>query len=155
MWSGDDLYFMRLALDEAYSADRKDEVPIGAVLVLDGQLLARGHNSPVSSHDPSAHAEIMALRSAGQWLRNYRMTGATLYVTLEPCLMCYGALLQARVARVVFGAADPKVGVSQWMEAMAGARLNHRLEFQGGLLEQDCRDQLQAFFQRRRQAAQP
>jgi tRNA(adenine34) deaminase len=155
MWSGDDLYFMRLALDEAYSADRKDEVPIGAVLVLNGQLLARGHNSPVSSHDPSAHAEIMALRSAGQWLRNYRMTGATLYVTLEPCLMCYGALLQARVARVVFGAADPKVGVSQWMEAMAGARLNHRLEFQGGLLEQDCRDQLQGFFQRRRQAALP
>ena len=152
MWSGDDLYFMRLALDEAYSADRKDEVPIGAVLVLDGQLVARGHNNPVGSHDPSAHAEIMALRSAGQWLRNYRMTGATLYVTLEPCLMCYGALLQARVARVIFGAPDPKVGVSQWVEAMSGARLNHRLTFEGGLLEQECREQLQDFFRRRRQA---
>jgi len=152
MWSGDDLYFMRLALDEAYTADRKDEVPIGAVLTLDGQLVARGHNNPVGSHDPSAHAEIMALRSAGQWLRNYRMTGATLYVTLEPCLMCYGALLQARVARVVYGAPDPKVGVSQWMEAMQGARLNHRLDFQGGLLEEECREQLQGFFRRRRQA---
>jgi tRNA(adenine34) deaminase len=151
MWSGDDIYFMRLALEEGERADRLNEVPIGAILVMDGQLVSCGHNSPVGSHDPSAHAEIMALRSAGQWLRNYRMTGATLYVTLEPCLMCYGALLQARVERVVFGTPDPKVGVSQWMEAMKGARLNHRLVFEGGLLEEPCRDQLQAFFRRRRQ----
>ena len=150
MWSGDDLYFMRLALDEAETADKKDEVPIGAVLVLEGQMVSRGHNNPVGAHDPSAHAEIMALRSAGQWLRNYRMPGATLYVTLEPCLMCYGALLQARVARVVFGAPDPKVGVSQRLDAIQGANLNHRLSFEGGLLEAECRTQLQSFFQRRR-----
>lgn len=150
MWTGDDLYFMKLALEEAEKADAKDEVPIGAVLVLDGQLLSRGHNAPVASHDPSAHAEVMALRSAGQWLHNYRMPGSTLYVTLEPCLMCYGALLLARVDRVVFGAPDPKVGVSQWMAAMQGANLNHKLAFQGGLLEAECKEQLQAFFRRRR-----
>ena len=151
MWTGDDIYFMKLALEESETAERLDEVPIGAVLVMDGQLVARGHNNPVGSHDPSAHAEVQALRSAGQWLRNYRMNGATLYVTLEPCLMCYGALLQARVERVVFGARDPKVGVSQWVESMAGANLNHRLAFQGGLLEEECRTQLQDFFKRRRQ----
>ena len=117
MWSGDDIYFMKLALEEGEKADRKDEVPIGAALVLDGKLVARGHNCPVGSHDPSAHAEIMALRSAGAWLHNYRMPGATLYVTLEPCLMCFGALLQARVERVVFGAPDPKVGVSQLLDS--------------------------------------
>ena len=150
MWSGDDIYFMKLALEEGEKADRKDEVPIGAVLVLDGQLVARGHNCPVTGHDPSAHAEIMALRSAGAWLHNYRMPGATLYVTLEPCLMCYGALLQARVARVVFGAPDPKVGVSLWTDPMVGANLNHKLDFEGGLLEPECREQLQAFFRRRR-----
>ena len=150
MWSGDDIYFMKLALEEGEKADRKDEVPIGAALVLDGKLVARGHNCPVSTHDPSAHAEIMALRSAGQWLHNYRMPGATLYVTLEPCLMCFGALIQARVARVVYGASDPKVGVSQLQEELGRLNLNHRLEFQGGLLEGECREQLQAFFRRRR-----
>ena len=150
MWSGDDIHFMRLALEEAEQADRRDEVPIGAALVMDNQLVAVGHNSPVGSNDPSAHAEIMALRSAGAWLRNYRMPGATLYVTLEPCLMCFGALLQARVARVVFGAADPKVGVSRVAAHLQGANLNHRLELVGGLLEEDCRAQLQGFFQRRR-----
>jgi tRNA(adenine34) deaminase len=150
MWSGDDIHFMKLALEEAYQADKLDEVPIGAVLVQEGQLLAAGHNCPVSSHDPSAHAEIMALRSAGAWLRNYRMPGATLYVTLEPCLMCYGALIQARVARVVFGAPDPKVGISRWAPSLRGANLNHRLDLEGGLLEAECREQLQGFFQRRR-----
>jgi len=150
MWSGDDIHFMQLALDEAYQADKLDEVPIGAVLVQDGQLLASGHNCPVSSHDPSAHAEIMALRGAGQWLRNYRMPGSTLYVTLEPCLMCYGALLQARVARVVFGAPDPKVGIGRWAPHLRGANLNHHLDLEGGLLEAECREQLQGFFLRRR-----
>jgi tRNA(adenine34) deaminase len=150
MWSGDDIYFMKLALEEAYQADKLDEVPIGAVLAQDGQLLAAGHNCPVSSHDPSAHAEIMALRSAGAWLRNYRMPGATLYVTLEPCLMCFGALVQARVGRVVYGAPDPKVGVSRLASALQGANLNHRITFEGGLLEAECREQLQGFFQRRR-----
>jgi tRNA(adenine34) deaminase len=150
MFSGDDIYFMKLALEEAEKADRKDEVPIGSVLVLDGKLVARGHNSPITAQDPSAHAEIMALRSAGAWLHNYRMPGSTLYVTLEPCLMCFGALVQARVERVVFGAADPKVGVSQILDDLAKVNLNHRVEFQGGLLEEACREQLQAFFRRRR-----
>jgi tRNA(adenine34) deaminase len=150
MWSGDDIYFMKLALEEAEKADSKDEVPIGAVLVMDGLLVARGHNRPITSHDPSAHAEIAALRSAGEWLRNYRMPGATLYVTLEPCLMCFGALIHARVARVVFGAADPKVGVSLLSREIDSARLNHTLNLEGGLLEAECREQLQGFFRRRR-----
>jgi len=150
MWSGDDIYFMKRAIEEAEQADRRDEVPIGAVLILDGQLVAAGHNCPVSSNDPTAHAEIMALRSAGAWLRNYRMVGATLYVTLEPCLMCFGALVQARVRRVVFGAPDPKVGISRWSGELRQANLNHRLELEGGLLEEECREQLQGFFRRRR-----
>ena len=150
MWSGDDIYFMKLAIEEADKADRRDEVPIGAVLVMDGNLVAVGHNCPVDSNDPTAHAEIMALRSAGAWLRNYRMPGATLYVTLEPCLMCFGALVQARVERVVFGAPDPKVGVSRLARSLRDANLNHKLDFQGGLLEAECREQLQGFFRRRR-----
>ena len=150
MWSGDDIHFMKLAIEEAEQADRRDEVPIGAILVLDGRQVAGGHNCPVSSNDPTAHAEIQALRSAGAWLRNYRMPGATLYVTLEPCLMCFGALLQARVARVVFGAADPKVGMSRWAQNLRNANLNHQIECLGGLLESECREQLQGFFRRRR-----
>jgi len=150
VWSGDDIYFMRQAIEEAEKADRRDEVPIGAVLVQEGSLVAVGHNCPVESNDPTAHAEVMALRSAAAWLRNYRLPGATLYVTLEPCLMCFGALIQARVARVVFGAADPKVGVSRFHDQLRGANLNHRFELQGGLLEEECREQLQAFFRRRR-----
>ena len=102
MWSSDDLYFMRLALDEAELAAHQDEVPIGAILVVEGQAAGRGHNSPVSLCDPSAHAEIQALRDAAGYLRNYRLGGATLYVTLEPCLMCFGALIHARVARVIY-----------------------------------------------------
>ena len=150
MWSGDDIHFMKLAIEEAEKADRRDEVPIGAALVMDNNLVALGHNCPVDSNDPTAHAEIMALRSAGAWLRNYRMPGATLYVTLEPCLMCFGALVQARVARVVFGAPDPKVGVSRLVRTLRDANLNHKLEFAGGLLEAECREQLQGFFRRRR-----
>ena len=150
MWSSDDIHFMRLALEEAERADRLDEVPIGAVLVMDGRLVAVGHNSPVSLNDPTAHAEIGALRSAGAWLRNYRMPDSTLYVTLEPCLMCFGALVQARVSRVVYGAADPKVGVSRLQGLLEKTNLNHRFEWQGGLLEDECRAVLQAFFQRRR-----
>ncbi len=150
MWSSDDLYFMRLALDEAELAAHKDEVPIGAILVVEGQAAGRGHNSPVSLHDPSAHAEIQALRDAAGYLRNYRLGGATLYVTLEPCLMCFGALIHARVAKVIYGASDPKVGVSRLLPALESARLNHAIEFQGGLLEPECRAQLQAFFKAKR-----
>ena len=150
MWSGDDISFMRMALDSARDAEGLDEVPIGAVVVSEGILLGRGHNCPVSSNDPTAHAEVQALRAAGAWARNYRLTGATLYVTLEPCLMCFGALVHARVARVVFGAPDPKVGVGRWAAQLGGLPLNHRLAFEGGLLEAECREQLQAFFRRRR-----
>jgi tRNA(adenine34) deaminase len=150
MWTGDDIYFMKLALLEAEMADRLDEVPVGAVLVSEGALLGRGCNQPVKLNDPTAHAEILALRSAGAWTKNYRLTGATLYVTLEPCLMCFGALIHARVGRVVFGAADPKVGVSRWLDTLDGAALNHRFDFHGGLLEPDCRELVQSFFRRRR-----
>ena len=150
MWSGDDIYFMKRALEEAEEADRRDEVPIGAILVQDGQILASGHNAPITSHDPTAHAEVRALRSAGEWLRNYRMPGATLYVTLEPCLMCYGALMHARVARVVYGAPDPKVGMTRWARDLRHANFNHEIQCEGGLLEEECREQLQAFFRRRR-----
>lgn len=108
MWTGDDLYFMRLALEAAEDADRENEVPIGAVLVQEGRIVGKGHNCPITQNDPTAHAEIMALRSAAEWLRNYRLTGSTLYVTLEPCLMCFGALTHARVERVVFGAPTPR-----------------------------------------------
>lgn len=131
-------------------AGRLDEVPVGAVLVSEGALLGRGHNQPMKLNDPTAHAEIQALRSAGTWTKNYRFPGSTLYVTLEPCLMCFGALIHARVSRVVFGATDPKVGVSRWLDTLEGAALNHRFEFQGGLLEPDCREQIQSFFKRRR-----
>ena len=150
MWSSDDLYFMRLALDEAELAARMDEVPIGAILVVEGQAAGRGHNCPVSMNDPSAHAEIQALRDAAGYLRNYRLGGATLYVTLEPCLMCFGALIHARVARVIYGASDPKVGVSSLLPALESARLNHSIEFKSGLLEPECRAQLQAFFKAKR-----
>lgn len=150
MWSGDDIYFMNLALEAAEEADRLGEVPVGAVLVSEGALLGRGYNQPVHANDPTAHAEVVALRSAGAWTKNYRLTGATLYVTLEPCLMCFGALIHARVARVVFGAADPKVGVSRWLDTLDGAALNHRFLFEGGLLEPECRAQIQSFFRRRR-----
>ena len=141
---------MRLAMEEAEDADRANEVPIGAILVLEGCLVGRGFNSPITLHDPTAHAEIQALRSAGQWLKNYRMTGTTLFVTLEPCLMCFGALIHARVGRVVYGASDPKVGVSRILPALESARLNHELSLEGGLLEDECKAQLQTFFLHRR-----
>ncbi len=150
MWTGDDLYFMKLALEEAEKAERLDEVPIGAVLVQDGKLIARGHNCPITRHDPTAHAEVMALRSAGDWLHNYRMVGATLYVTLEPCLMCFGALVHARVERVVFAASDPKVGVSRIQDTLETLKLNHRLELAGGLLETESATLIRDFFARRR-----
>ena len=150
-WSGDDLYFMRIAFEEAQDAGWQDEVPIGAVLVVDGAIMGRGHNSPVERNDPTAHAEVQALRDAAKYLKNYRLTGSTLYVTLEPCLMCFGAILQARVARVVYGAPDPKVGIGRWEDFLATANLNHRPLLEGGLLEAECKELLQEFFRRKRQ----
>ena len=151
-WSGDDLYFMRIAIEEAQDAGWEDEVPIGAVLVVDGTIMGRGHNCPMSRNDPTAHAEIQALRDATTYLKNYRVTGSTLYVTLEPCLMCFGALVHARVDRVVYGAKDPKVGITRWEDFLAQANLNHRMVLEGGLLESECRNLLQDFFRRKRQA---
>jgi tRNA(adenine34) deaminase len=143
--------FMREALREASKAEAAGEVPIGAVLVRDGEILARGYNHPISGVDPTAHAEIAALRQAAAALGNYRLTDTTLYVTLEPCLMCVGALVHARVARVVFGAREPKTGaLGSTVDALAIPGLNHRFEVTSGVLEDDCRAIVQAFFRARR-----
>lgn len=150
MWTGDDFYFMKLALEEAERAEKEGEVPIGAVLVVEGRLVGRGRNRPIAAQDPTAHAEIEALRASCQWMRNYRIPGATMYVTLEPCLMCFGALIHARLGRLVYGAPDPKVGVSRILPALAEARFNHTVDVQGGLLEDECRGMLQRFFRMKR-----
>jgi len=143
---------MRAALAEAARAAALDEVPIGAVIVHEGAIIGAGFNQPISSHDPTAHAEIVALRAAAAAIGNYRLTGATMYVTVEPCLMCVGAMIHARIALVVFGAPEPKAGALQSMtRAHELAGLNHRLEALGGILESDCRDLLQEFFRVKRQ----
>ena len=143
---------MRLALREAARAARAGEVPVGAVLIdAVGEVIARGHNRPVGACDPTAHAEIVALRRAGRRQSNYRLTGATLYVTVEPCPMCAGALVLARVARVVFGAPDPKAGAARTLyRILEDSRLNHRAEVIGGVLETESRELLQRFFRARR-----
>ncbi|MEZ5542898.1 MAG: tRNA adenosine(34) deaminase TadA [Pseudomonadota bacterium] len=144
-------HWMQQALTCAAAAAQAGEVPVGAVLVADGVLVARGRNRPIGRHDPSAHAEIDCLRAAGQALRNYRLPDTTLYVTLEPCLMCVGAIVHARVARVVFGAHDPKSGaVSSVCRGFELPGLNHRVTAQGGVLEAECGALLKAFFQARR-----
>jgi tRNA(adenine34) deaminase len=150
MWTDEDHRFMGLALEEARLAEAVGEVPIGAVIVQGGEVIGRGRNTPISLHDATAHAEIAALRDAGRALGNYRLPGATLFVTLEPCLMCFGAMLHARIAKVVFAAPDPKVGVSKLLPALEGAHLNHRLDLVGGLREAEAREQLKAFFASRR-----
>lgn len=142
---------MRAALAEAVKARDAGEVPIGAVVVLDGAIIGAGFNQPIGSHDPTAHAEIRALRAAAQAIGNYRLTGATMYVTVEPCLMCVGALVHARVGLVVYGAPEPKAGALQSMtRAHELSGLNHRVEALGGVLEHESRELLQRFFQDRR-----
>jgi tRNA(adenine34) deaminase len=151
MQGGDDERHMRLALELAARAAISGEVPVGAVLVVNGEVLGQGYNRPISSHDPTAHAEIQALREAAQRLGNYRLPGATLYVTLEPCVMCAGALMHARVARVVFGAADPKTGAcGSVVDLFAEARLNHHALVQDGVLGEACVAVLREFFASRR-----
>jgi len=146
----DELY-MRLALDEARTARCFGEVPVGAVLVRDGVVLARGHNGPISQSDPTAHAEIVVVRAAARALDNYRLPGTVLYVTIEPCAMCVGALVHSRIARLVYGAADARVGAAGSVFDLArDRRLNHRLEVTGGVLEAECRGIIQEFFQNRR-----
>ena len=153
-----DEYFMRLALAEAERAAAKGEVPVGAVVVAADQetLIASAHNQPISSKDPTAHAEVVAMRLAAQHLQNYRLDGCTLYVTLEPCTMCVGALVHARLARVVFAAPEPKAGslLSQrQLMAPESGYFNHRFLWQGGILADAAKAQLQAFFKARRAAS--
>lgn len=142
---------MRLALAEAARARDVGEVPVGAVVVLDGRVIGTGFNHPITASDPTAHAEIVALRAAAGTLGNYRLTGTTMYVTVEPCLMCVGALIHARVATVVYGATEPRAGALVSMtRAHEFAGLNHRLDVMGGVLEDECRAVMQEFFKLRR-----
>lgn len=143
--------WMRYAIRLAQRAEQQGEVPVGAVLVKDGRCIAEGWNTSISLHDPSAHAEIVALRIAGKALGNYRLVNTTLYVTLEPCVMCMGALSQARVNRLVFGASDPKRGAVCSAIALADARfLNHQITWQGGILADECATILKDFFRAKR-----
>lgn len=143
--------YMKMALDEARKALAGDEVPVGAVLVADGSILAKAHNNPIARADPSAHAEMLAIRRACAEAGNYRLTGARLYVTLEPCVMCAGAILQARLAKVIFGARDPKAGaVVSLYRILNDTRLNHRVEFTEGILHEECAQILSGFFKEKR-----
>ena len=146
-----DEYFMREALSLARAAECLGEVPVGALVVRDGIIVGRGFNSPIGESDPTAHAEIAALRDAGRNLENYRLPGCELFVTLEPCAMCAGAILHARLARVVYGARDYKTGVhGSVVDLFAVARLNHHTEVLGGVLAEECAQMLSAFFAARR-----
>jgi tRNA(adenine34) deaminase len=143
---------MSQSIEEAKRARDAGEVPIGAIVVLDGEVIGRGFNQPISSGDPTAHAEIVAIRAAAQRLGNYRLTDATLFVTIEPCLMCVGAMVHARIGRLVFGATEPRTGAV--VSTVRGVELpghNHRFEFASGVREEECRSLLQEFFREKRQ----
>jgi len=143
--------FMRHALDLARRAQEEGEVPVGAVVVLDEKVIGEGWNRPISAYDPTAHAEIQAMRAAATTRKNYRLVGATLYVTLEPCAMCVGAMFHARIRRVVFGAADPKTGAAgSTLDLFQEKRLNHHALVQGGILAAECAALLSGFFASRR-----
>jgi len=145
------LKFMHLALREARRAATEGEVPVGAVVVQDGCVVARAHNRPIHLHDPSAHAEILALRRAARKLGNYRLTGCTLYVTIEPCAMCAGAIVHARVRRVVYGASDPKAGANgSALTVLNHPKLNHQVEVVTGVLAEECAAIVRDFFRGRR-----
>ena len=147
----EDARYMRAALDLARQGWDAGEVPVGAVVVLDGEIVGRGYNQPISSHDPTAHAEVMALRDAAGRLGNYRLVGCTLVVTMEPCVMCAGAMIQARVDEIVYGAADPKAGaICSQFQLADGMPLNHTIEVTAGVLEEECAALLRAFFESRR-----
>jgi tRNA(adenine34) deaminase len=144
---------MRDALAEAEAAAAAGEVPVGAVVVLNGKVIARARNRSIETNDPTAHAEVLALRAAGAAIGNYRLTGITVYATVEPCAMCAGALVWARAARLVYGARDERAGaVHSIFEICTSDVLNHRLEVRGGVLEDECREVMQAFFRARRRA---
>jgi tRNA(adenine34) deaminase len=148
---GQDEQFMAQALKLAREAEGDHEVPVGAVLVADGKVIATGRNCPIGSHDPTAHAEIVTLRLAATRLHNYRLPGTTLYVTLEPCAMCAGAMVHARVERLVYGCTDPRGGAAGTIfNVVDSAALNHRIRVTGGVLAEECQAMLQAFFRTRR-----
>ncbi|MEO5895446.1 MAG: tRNA adenosine(34) deaminase TadA [Vicinamibacterales bacterium] len=143
--------FMQTALALADQARQQGEVPVGAVVVLDGRVIGKGFNQPISATDPTAHAEIVALRDAARRIGNYRLTGAEVYVTIEPCQMCVGAMIHARIARVIYGTPEPRAGaIESAMRAHDHPALNHRMEALGGVLEEDCRAVMQSFFAGRR-----
>ena len=143
---------MDLALAEARRAENVGEVPVGAVIVdVDGNVFARGFNQPITTHDPTAHAEIIAMRAAARLIENYRLTGLTLYCTMEPCVMCAGAIVHARIQRLVFGAADPRAGAAGSIyDVVRDTRLNHQVEVVAGIRERECREIVQNFFEKRR-----
>ncbi|MEY2887642.1 MAG: hypothetical protein RI913_1061 [Pseudomonadota bacterium] len=146
-----DAEFMKMALMQAHQARDAGEVPVGAVLVANQQIIASGHNQPIGHHDPSAHAEIVTLKAAGTALANYRLPETTLYVTLEPCMMCCGAIMHARVSRLVYGASDAKTGcVHSVMKLFDNAQLNHHTMVEGGVLADECAQVLKDFFKERR-----
>ncbi len=146
-----DLRYMQRALELARRGAARGEVPVGAVLVHDGRIVGEGFNRPICSHDPTGHAEMIALREGAETLGNYRLGGTTLYVTLEPCIMCAGAIVHARVSRLVFGAADPKGGAAgSVFDLFASSRINHRVKVEGGLLAAECGEVLREFFRARR-----
>jgi len=149
--SAEDAAFMREAIAQALLGGSKEEVPVGAVVVLDGKIVGRGHNQPISSKDPTSHAEILAIREAARIVGAYRLPGAFLYVTLEPCVMCVGAAVHARIAAIKYGARDEKAGaLGSVYDIGRDGRLNHRLEVIGGLMEDECAAMLRDFFKQRR-----
>ena len=146
-----DQQYMRMAIEQAQLATQSGEVPVGAVLVRDGQIISRAFNKPIANHDPSAHAEILALREAALNEENYRIPGSTLYVTLEPCAMCSGAMLHARVGRVVYGASDPKTGAAgSVLNLFSLKQINHQTSVEGGIMSEECGQLLRDFFKGRR-----
>lgn len=150
-WTETDLEFMRAALESANKAESAAEVPVGAVVVQNQRIIGSGHNRTILDRDPSAHAEIVAMREAARAIGNHRLSGATVYVTLEPCAMCVGAMLHARIARLAFGAYDPAAGAAGSVLDLSNHRqLNHRIEVNGGLVEADCAAVLKSFFEARR-----
>ena len=151
MESESEEYYMGLALAEAQKAQAAGEVPVGAVIVSEGNVIGKGFNRPISGNDPTAHAEIVALRDAAQRQQNYRLSNATLYCTVEPCMMCAGAIIHARIARVVFGTPDPKAGAAGSIyNVLTDPRLNHRVEVLSGIREDECAALLRQFFSARR-----
>jgi tRNA(adenine34) deaminase len=151
-----DYDFMKVALEEAEEAYRRGEVPVGAVLVREGNILAQAHNSPIAKSDPSAHAEMLVLRQAAELIGNYRLAGAELYVTLEPCLMCAGAIVHARIERVIFGARDTKYGaVVSLYNILDDRRLNHQVKITEGILREECGEIMSRFFREKRVTSAP